>query len=120
MRVDIEDIRKQEVRKPWSWMEISESTVWLAGAPQENRGPLWARAWIAEAGELQLTGSEAKGLRCWSVGSAVPVDMGLILMVAAPKVDRKIQLGGKGLSAWRIRGVLEWRVSEKQQRRVTR
>lgn len=62
-RVDIEDSRKQEVGK----------TVVMDG-----RGHCGSGRGLQRQGELHLTASEAKGLRSWSVGSAVPVDMELI------------------------------------------
>lgn len=40
-------------------------------------------------------------------------DAELISMVTAPEGDRKTQLGGKGLSAWRGRGLPKWNGSEK-------
>lgn len=87
---------------------------WRDCSPREQR-PLWPRKWIAEAGELQLTGCEAKGLRNRNVGSAVYVDTELISMVTAPEGDRKTQLGGKGLSAWRGGGLPKWDGSERWQ-----
>lgn len=69
----------------------------LAGriTPQENRGHYGPGHGL----QRQIPGSEAKGLRSPSVGIAGHMDMELILMVAAPKGDRKTQLDGKGLSA---------------------
>lgn len=55
--------------------------------------------------DFQLTVSEAKRLKSWSIGRAVPLDMDLIEMLATPQVDRKTHLGVKGLYACRGRGL---------------
>lgn len=89
----------------------------LAGgtAPQENRGHYGPGSGLQRQGNYSLLAGEAKGLRNQNVGSAVYVDMELISMVTAPEGDRKTQLGGKGLSAWRGRGLPKWDGSEKCQ-----